>query len=215
MRKQYYVVLFALVFASSFAHTARAAEDSFLKTIFSLPYVTGEETRLAFPDELTVVSWGNPEAREVDAATLAKRAMAGVVPLRQGSHLVKFGRDPRVYAVSLSGVLHWIPDESTAVYLYGDRWTDRIVTLFESYYANYRFGPGLSKVHPDGTLIKYPERPTVYYVQAGVMRPFLNESAFRANHFSFDSVVTVYHPYGYMTGMPIVGYESALDLQSI
>lgn len=194
---------------------ANASAADFLRTFFSLPYAAQEETRLAFPDELTVESWGNPTAQEVDTATLAKRAMSGIVPLRQGSHLVKFGNDPRVYAVSLAGTLHWIPSESAAVYLYGDSWSNRVVTLFESYYANYRFGQDAAKAHPDGTLIQYPERPTVYYVQSGSIRPFLNEEAFRANNLDFDSVVTVYHPYGYAEGMPIRGYEAELDLQGI
>lgn len=195
--------------------TANAADSDFLKTFFSLPYAAQDDSRLAFPDELTVNSWGNPDVQEVTPEDLAKRAMAGIVPLRQGSHLVKFGNSPRVYAVSQGGTLHWIPSEKDAIYLYGDSWSERVVTLFESYYVNYTFGQDASTTHPDGLLFKYPERPTVYYLQSGVMRPFVSEKAFKANSFIFDSVVTVYHPYGYTEGAPISGYEPTLDLQSI
>lgn len=193
----------------------QAAATDFLKTFFSLPYATQEDSRLAFPDELTVNSWGSPDAQEVAPEILAERAMMGVVPLRPGTHLVKFGNSPRVYAVSEGGTLHWIPAEKDAIYLYGDSWSDRIVTLFESYYVNYTFGQDVATTHPNGMIFKYPERPTVYYLQSGVMRPFMSEEAFYANHFSFDSVVTVYHPYGYSEGAPIAGYESSFALQSI
>lgn len=194
---------------------ADAASTDYLRTFFSLPYATADETRLAFPDELTVSSWGDPEAVEVDTATLAARAMAGIVPLRQGTHLVKFGENPKVYAIGQGGTLHWIPDEATAVKFYGSDWESRIVTLFESYWSNYEFGQDVVSAHPDGTLIKYPERATVYYVQAGLMRPFASEDAFYANHFRFPSVVTVSDPFGYTEGPSITGYEPSLDIQSI
>lgn len=194
---------------------ADAAAMDYLRTFFSLPYAANEESRMAFPDDLTVSSWGSPAAEEVDTSVLAKMAMAGIIPLRPGTHLVKFGEDPRIYGVGQGGTLHWIPDEAHAVRFYGTDWKDRIVTLFESYYPNYTFGQDVVMAHPDGTLIKYPERPTVYLVQSGVMRPFLSEAAFLDNHFSFDSVVTVATPFGYAEGAGISGYDAGLDLQSI
>jgi hypothetical protein len=183
----------------------------FLRTYFSLPYVADYDTRAAFPDEFAVRSWGDPASKEVSVDVLAEKPLSGVLPIRQGSALVKFGTDPKVYAVGPGGTLHWLTRPSVAADLYGPAWPERVATLLTSFYANYRVGDPIEESrYPEGSLLKYPDRSTVYYLQEGRLRPFMSEEAFLANHFRFESVVTVSEDLGYGPGDPIAGYEGTL-----
>lgn len=192
-----------------------AAPGDVVRSDFSDPYyVDGGSTRMVFPDAVTVQTWGNPVARSVDVPTLSQWLLAGAMPIRQGSRLVKFGTDPQVYAVGPNGVLHWITSERIASALYGAEWDARVVTLFPSFFPLYQVGTPVDEArHPDGTLLKYASSPTVYYVVNGVERPFASEAAFRANNFDFGSVVTVSDAFSYVPGNPVYGWER--DLGSI
>lgn len=189
-----------------------ASLGDLLRASFSLPYVIGTEDRRAFPDEFTVESWDNPSAPEVDVSILSAKTLTGVVPLQHHSHLVKFGEDPKIYAVGEDGKLHWLLNEDVASTLYGPHWNQNIVSLYESYRPNYAQGATMvTMAHLDGTLFRHETRPTVYYLQDGKARPFLNEQAFHENGFSFKSVVTVQDSIQYPIGQPIAGYEKALQ----
>ena len=181
----------------------------------SNPYLlNGFQTRMAFPDQDTVSTWGNPLATEVPNNALPQWNMSGALPLREGSRLVKFGTDPYVYAVGPAGALYWITSASLAAQLYGANWDRRVTTLFSSYYPNYRVAAAIvAPVHPAGTLFKYPDSPAVYYLtSAGTARAFYSEAAFRANRFSFDSVLTIPRSFHYLVANPISGYEKDLNL---
>jgi hypothetical protein len=187
-----------------------------LRTQDSDPYLLRDSvSRLVFPDPVTVETWGSPAAQEVAPTSMAQWGLAGALPIREGSKLVKFGTDPQVYAVAPGGRLHWIVSEQVAAALYGQDWNRKIVTLFYSYYPNYRIGaPIESAQYPDGTLFKHSDAPTVYYLINGVARPFLNEAAFKANRFSFASVLTIPKSFPYVKGNTISGFERELNLVS-
>ena len=189
-----------------------AAPDDIVRAPLTDPYLLGDRnTRMVFPDSVTVETWGSPAAKEVAAPSLSQWLLSGAVTVREGSRLVKFGTDPQVYAVGPQGRLHWIKDEGIAAALYGKDWDARVVTLFSSFYPLYRIGAPIETArHPDGTLIKYAGSPTVYYLVNGYARPFATERAFRDNRFSFDSVVTVPSSYAYAKGSAIVGMEAGL-----
>lgn len=191
-----------------------AAPGDVVRSPLTDPYlVSGQSTRMVFPDRLTVETWGNPSARELETSALTRWLLAGAVPVREGSRLVKFGTDPQVYAVGPQGKLHWITTEEIAVALYGKDWNRRVATLFTSFFPLYRLGePIESQRYPDGTLIKEAGKPTVYHVSSGIARPFASETAFRANRFSFDSVITVPDAGGYRAGAAIVAWENGLNL---
>ncbi|HJV32841.1 MAG TPA: hypothetical protein VJ694_02325 [Patescibacteria group bacterium] len=204
------VAALLLLAAPAFA----AAPGDVIRSPLTDPYLlSGQTTRMVFPDRLTVETWGSPAAREVETSALSQWLLAGALPVREGSRLVKFGTDPQVYAVGPQGTLHWIKSESIASALYGKDWNRRVVTLFTSFFPHYRLGSAVeTPVHPDGTLLKYASDPTVYYMINGVARPFANERAFRENRFSFDSVVTVSTPIAYVKGNPVNVREEDLNL---
>lgn len=185
-----------------------------LRTSWSDPYMLGNSaTRLVFPDQVTVETWGNPDAAVVDAPQLSQWTLAGALPIREGSKLVKFGTDPQVYAVGPNGALHWITTEALAKDLYGSDWDANVVTLFASFFPIYSVGDAVTVAHhPDGTLLKYADDPTVYYMMNDQARPFADEAAFKANDFSFSGVMTVSRNFHYAQGTPITGWEQDLNL---
>jgi hypothetical protein len=191
-----------------------AAPGDVVRSPLTDPYlVSGANTRMVFPDRVTVETWGDPSAQTLETSALSRWLLAGAVPVREGSRLVKFGTDPQVYAVGPQGKLHWITTEEIARGLYGEGWNRRVVTLFTSFFPLYRLGePIESQRYPDGTLVKAAGSPTVYYLSNGYARPFASEAAFRANRFSFDSVLTVSGTEGYRAGPAIAAFENGLNL---
>lgn len=189
-----------------------ASPGDIVRSPLTDPYLlSGQTTRMVFPDRLTVETWGSPTAQELETPALSQWLLAGAVTVREGSRLVKFGTDPQVYAVGPQGRLHWITSEQVATALYGKDWNRRVVTLFSSFFPLYRIGDPIETArHPDGSLIKYEGSPTVYYIVNGYARPFASESAFRDNRFSFESVVTVPSAFSYAKGGAIVGLEAGL-----
>jgi len=181
------------------------------------PYLLNNRSaRLVFPDDVTVQTWGNPDITQVDVSALSQWALAGVIPIRQGSKLVKFGTDPQVYAIGPNATLHWIESEALANALYGQDWNHRVATLFTSYFPNYTVGePITSAKHPDGTLLRYEGDPTVYFIINGQARAFADEASFRANRFDDRSVVTVPHNFVYTQGSKITGWEQDLNLSQL
>ncbi len=192
---------------------ALASAPEIVRSPVAGPYLlNGQETRMVFPDRVTVETWGDPTAQDVETPALSRWLLSGVLPIREGSRLVKFGTDPMVYAVGPGGTLRWIKNEQIASSLYGRDWNRRVVTLFTSYFTNYRLGVPVEEAqHPNGTLLKVEGSPTVYYVTNGVARPFSSERAFRENRFSFDSVITASGPLAYFKGNAINAWEAELN----
>jgi hypothetical protein len=203
-----FVVVASLILAAP----AFAASGDVVATASSTPFVIDTpSTRLAFPDSLTWQTWGAPLVKKIEDAAISFWQVHGVVPLREGSALVKFGTDPQVYAVSPNGVLHQIESAALAAQLYGTDWSKKVVSLFTSFWTNYTIGaPITTATYPDGTLLKYAKSPTVYYLTNGLIRPFTSEAALTDNRFSLTMVVSVPDSVKYLVGNPITGYESDL-----
>jgi hypothetical protein len=203
-----FIVAASLILAAP----AFAAQGDVVATASSTPFVIDSpNTRLAFPDNLTWQTWGAPLIKKIEDAAISFWQVHGVVPLREGSALVKFGTDPQVYAVGPNGVLHQIENTALAAKLYGTDWSKKVVSLFTSFWTNYKIGaPIVTAEYPEGTLLKYAKAPTVYYLTNGLIRPFASEKALTDNHFDLKTVVTVPDSAKYMVGNPITGYESDL-----
>jgi hypothetical protein len=189
-----------------------AAPGDVVATASSSPFmIDSQNARLAFPDELTWQTWGQPLIKKIEDAAISLWKVHGVVPLREGSALVKFGTDPQVYAVSPGGVLHQIDSAALAAELYGKDWSKKVVSLFTSFWTNYKIGAPIdTAAYPEGTLLKYANSPTVYYLTNGLLRPFASEAALAANHFNLKSVITASSKLQNMVGNPILGYEHDL-----
>ena len=207
------LLLLSSAFLLLAAPALAAGPGDVVRAIWSDPYLLNSaSTRMVFPDQVTVETWGNPAATQLDAPQLAQWTLSGAMPIRAGSKLVKFGNDPQVYAVGPNGTLHWIESETLAEQLYGSSWNRKVVSLFPSYFPIYTVGePVAVPHHPDGTLLKYADDPTVYYVINGQARAIADEAAFKANRFSFDNVIVVPRSFVYPPGARITGWEQDLD----
>lgn len=105
-------------------------------------YLAVDGKRYAFPNESVYKSWyadftGVDDQTDADLAALP---LAGNVTYRPGLTLVKITTDPRVYAVSQYGILHWITTEQIARDLYGASWNTHVVDIPDAFFINYIVG---------------------------------------------------------------------------
>lgn len=105
-------------------------------------FATQDGGRYFFPNESVYASWYtnfNDVSKIIDE-DLASLALRGNTLYRPGSVLIKITTEPKVYAVSRYGILHWVTTEQIAKALYGDTWNKRVVDVPDSYFSNYIVG---------------------------------------------------------------------------
>lgn len=173
-------------------------------------YYAADGKRYVFPHEKMFYSWFKDfsSVKTITDGELAAISIGGNVTERPGTMMVKIQTDPKTYAVTLGGVLHWIQSEDIAKALYGTNWNQRIIDVSDAFFVNYTVGSSVStNVHPDGTLITYAGDPTVYVVWSGVKRKFA-AGAFDANGYNAANVITTTIVYG--NGSDVTGRESNL-----
>lgn len=98
--------------------------------------------RYFFPSESVFKTW-YPDftaVAEVSDAQLAALPLAGNALYRPGSVLVKITTNPRVFAVSRYGVLHWVTSEHIAATLYGTDWNKKVMDVPDAFFTNYIIG---------------------------------------------------------------------------
>lgn len=172
-------------------------------------YYAGDGKRYVFPNEKTYFSWFKDFSmvKTITDTELAAITIAANVTERPGTMLVKITTDPKTYAVTKGGVLHWIESESVAKALYGDAWATRVIDVSDAFFVNYTIGSSIStNVHPDGTLIKYANDPAIYIVWGGIKRKFASDAVFAANGLDMMYVITTTIVYG--NGTDVTGRES-------
>ena len=174
-------------------------------------YYAADGKRYVFPNEKTYFSWYQNfnSVKTITDAELAAIMIGGNVTERAGTKLVKITTDPKVYAVTNWGVLHWVESEAVAKGLFGDNWAQRVIDVPDAFFVNYTVGSSVSTmVHPDGSLVKYANDPTLYVIQGGVKRKFASDSAFAANGLNMADVITTSVVYG--NGSDVTGREAWL-----
>lgn len=175
-------------------------------------YEAVDGKRYVFPNEKTYFSWFRDFSGVVTISdgALAAIPIGGNVTIRQGTKLVKITTDPKVYAVTLGGQLHWIESEPIATQLYGSSWADRVVDVPDSFFVNYTIGSSISTpVHPDGSLVQYSGSPNIYIVWNGEKRLIASEAAYAANGFaSWDVLPTTI---SYPDGTSVTGREDMIS----
>lgn len=67
------------------------------------------------------------------------------MPIKENTKLLKFPLNPKVYAVMANETIQHIPDEATAVSLFGANWATKVIELPEIYYLFYTKGSALEK----------------------------------------------------------------------
>lgn len=114
-------------------------------------YCSRDGRRYVFSNERIFRSWFTDFSTVVtlsDSALAAIR-LGGNVTYRPGVKMVKVVSDPKTYAVSRNGKLRWVPDEKTAVRLYGSGWSRLIDDLPDAFFNDYSIGePIPSEVTP-------------------------------------------------------------------
>ncbi|MFA6406347.1 MAG: hypothetical protein WCW34_02380 [Patescibacteria group bacterium] len=175
----------------------------------SLYFYANDGKRYVFPNEKTYFSWYNDfsSVKTITDSELAAISLGKNVTIRPGTKLVKITTDPKTYAVTKCGALHWIESEAIAKALYGDAWATRVVDVPDSFFENYSVGSSVStNVHPDGQLVTYTGDTYKYVVMNGQKRKIADDAAFNANHWNAINAVTT--AIAYTAGADVTGLES-------
>lgn len=174
-------------------------------------YYAADGKRYVFPNEKTYFSWyvDFSSVKTISDSELASISIGGNVTVRPGTKLVKIQTDPKVYAVTKCGVLHWVESETVAKSLYGDAWATRVIDVPDAFFVNYTIGSSIpTAVHPDGQTITYAGDSNNYVVWGGMKRKFADSSAWTANMLnSMNSVMTTI---SYQNGADVTGREAEL-----
>ena len=161
----------------------------------SVYYLAADGKRYVFPNEATYFSWYSDFSGVVTIpqSELETYQLGANVTMRPGTKLVKIQTDPKVYAVEPNGNLLWVPSETVAIALFGTDWAARVVDVADAFFTNYTVTTEevSETAYPAGSLVKFGEDATVYYIDAaGTARPIADEAAFLANRFKWDDIVS-------------------------
>src|SRR3989339_851464 len=135
----------ATLLAPSMA-SAASAGDLIKGTSLSTVYYYGfDGMRYTFPNEKTFMTWYSDfdDVTTISDSALAAISLAGNVVYRPGSYWVKIQSDPKTYAVSTDGTIHWIESEEVAVDLAGSNWAMGIHDVSDVFFTDYSVGTSL------------------------------------------------------------------------
>jgi hypothetical protein len=146
-------------------------------------YISANGKRYVFFNEGIFYSWYDNfnNLVTISEEELSGYPIGGNVRYRPGTKLVKITSDPKVYAVQPEGILRHIPDETTAMTLYGPSWASRVNELPDVLFTppNYEIGtPLASGGHdlPDGYMAGTPQGET-YIIASGLKRRLASTAA--------------------------------------
>lgn len=184
----------------SVASAATLMNGDLIKASGPAVYYFFNNKRYVFPNETTYRSWFADFSgiRSISDSELSAIMIGGNITIRPGTNLIKITTDPKVYAVTRGGVLHWVESESVATSLYGSNWARRVVDVPDQLFVNYSVGASVATaVHPDGSLVSMAGSSDRYVVWNG-QRRMISDSAFSANMFNSMNVLptTISYPMG-------------------
>lgn len=146
------VALFIASFVpGAFAYAGALPENVLIKSASNdtVYWYATNNKRYVFPNLKTYYTWfSSDDFAHVQVLTdgvLASIPLGGNVVYRGGAKLVKITTDPRVYAVSRYGILHWVPSESIATQLYGANWAQYVEDVPDAFFINYTVGAPLTQ----------------------------------------------------------------------
>ena len=136
------VVLSLFLFFIRAIPNANAAVNGGLVKIASSDavYYALDGKRYAFPNEKVFFSWYADfnSVATISDSELSSYSLVGNVTYRPGKWLVKIQTDPKVYAVSRYGILHWVTSEQIAAALYGTNWATKVQDIPDTFFTNYQ-----------------------------------------------------------------------------
>ncbi len=140
--------MLAIAFLPTTNNAQAQSPSRLIKGSGAAVYFVGEdEKRYVFPNYSVFASWyaSTTEVIHVTDAQLATYQLGGNVTYRPGYTLVKVTTDPRTYAVSRGGVLHWVMSEEIATQLYGADWNKHVVDVPDAFFLNYKIGEAIAE----------------------------------------------------------------------
>lgn len=189
-----------------------------MSAVYYLYDDAGTIKRAVFPNSATYFTWFKDFSNitTITADELGNITMGKNIVYRPGTRLAKITTDPKVYGVEEGGILRWIDSEATAKTLYGNNWATWIDDIPDAFFAgNYNNTNAVSNKittqHPAGTLIKYANSNSIYYVVGNGSKRLVTAAGFTANRFNEDFVVeNVADTVSYTNGTDIIGSEAGL-----
>lgn len=106
-------------------------------------YVSDDRTRHVFPSEAVFDSWyagTGISVKNVPESQLSVLPLGDNMVFKPGVKLIKITTDPKVYAVSRYGVIHWVTSESLAATVYGADWRRSVMDVPDVYFVDYKVG---------------------------------------------------------------------------
>ena len=191
----------SLGFANAAVASSVVAGDLIKASGQAVYYYAANGKRYVFPNEKTYFTWYKDfsSVKTITDAELAAISIGGNVTYRAGTRLIKITTDPKVYAVSPTGILHWVESEAVAKSLYGDNWATRIDDVPDPFFVNYTVGSSVATAaHPNGQVVNYTGDANYYLVWDGQKRKFASQTALDANKIdtAFAILTTVSYPAG-------------------
>ncbi|MFH1088867.1 MAG: Ig-like domain-containing protein [Candidatus Uhrbacteria bacterium] len=109
-------------------------------------YIDENNERRPFWDSNTFFTYADSfnEVVWVTDATLATLTLGSPMLPKAEVVLVKIQSDPKVYAIDIGDILHWVPSEATAIGLYGSAWADYVIDLEPTTFVRFTVGDDMT-----------------------------------------------------------------------
>ncbi|MEK7653180.1 MAG: hypothetical protein AAB358_01735 [Patescibacteria group bacterium] len=185
------IVFFILVFFLSVA-PAHALGD-LIKSASSptVYYLDGNNFRHPFPTQAVYETWyaDFSGVKTVSPETITDYPLAENIKVRPGVALVTFETDKNIYAATPGGILRPFKERDLIQRMYGDKWFEKAVKVPEAFFGDYLIGEEMKYDHelPDGMLYLWDGK--YYYNDNGLLWPFKDLAAVKANGFKTSDAV--------------------------
>lgn len=127
------------------AHAASAGDLIRGTSLSSVYYYGYDGLRYTFPNLKTYNTWYSnfDGVMTLSDSAVADITIGGNVVYRPGSRWVKIQSDPKTYAVSTGGTIHWVETEDVAVDFAGSDWNQNIDDVPDVFFIDYSTGTSL------------------------------------------------------------------------
>lgn len=170
--------------------TGTLAKEKDSSTIYLLRY--GIKHPIQNAQVFEAHGWRWEDVREyVTLSNYPTGAMIGIPSVKNlpTNSLIKSLSSPNVYVIA-AGTKYWISTADLFNQL-GYQW-DRIRTVSESELNSLTTGPDIITLfHPQGSVIKYHNHPSVFYISNGKKRVFTTEQSFLNHGYNWGMILNI------------------------
>jgi hypothetical protein len=192
MKLKTYLILFAIL-GGVLLTSPVLARGRLVKTANdpSTYYIDGNSTRHLFPTENTYYSWYDDfsEVEIISWDEIVKSVLGENIKVRSGKGVISFETDNRFYAVEPGGILREFDDYQIIEDIYGEDWSNRVITIVDGFYNDYTIGEKINRSYDMPNGVVYQLEETFYYKKKGILWPFDSWSSVLDNGFKKDDLV--------------------------